>query len=44
MPLDFIIYLKYLEYSVFALTIYQYEKVLNKKKQKSEDNHKILKY
>ena len=44
MPLDFIIYLKYLEYSVFALTIYQYEKVLNKKKQKSEDNHKMLKY
>ena len=44
MPLDFIIYLKYLEYSVFALSIYQYEKVLNKKKQKSEDNHKMLKY
>ena len=44
MPLDFIIYLKYLEYSVFALTSYQYEKVLNKKKQKSEDNHKMLKY
>lgn len=44
MPLDFIIYLKYLEYSVFALTIYQYEKVLNKKKQKSEDKHKMLKY
>lgn len=44
MPLDFIIYLKYLEYSVFSLTIYQYEKVLNKKKQKSEDNHKMLKY
>lgn len=44
MPLDFIIYLKYLEYSVFALTIYQYEKVLNKKKRKSEDNHKMLKY
>jgi len=44
MSLDFIIYLKYLEYSVFALTIYQYEKVLNKKKQKSEDNHKMLKY
>ena len=44
MPLDFIIYLKYLEYSVFALTIYQYEKVLNKKKQKSDDNHKMLKY
>ena len=44
MPLDFIIYLKYLEYSVFALTIYQYEKVLNKKKQQSEDKHKMLKY
>jgi len=44
MPLDFIIYLKYLEYSVFALSIYQYEKVLNKKKQKREDNHKMLKY
>ena len=44
MPLDFIIYLKYLEYSVFALSIYQYEKVLTKKKQKSEDNHKMLKY
>ena len=44
MPLDFIIYLKYLEYSVFALSIYQYEKVLNKKKQKSEDKHKMLKY
>jgi hypothetical protein len=44
MPLDFIIYLKYLEYSVFALSIYQYEKVLSKKKQKSEDNHKMLKY
>lgn len=44
MPLNFTIYLKYFDYSVFALTIYQFEKVQNKKKQSNEDNKKMLKY
>ena len=42
MPLDFIIYLKYFNYSVYVLTIFQYEKIQIKKI--SDVNKEILKY
>ena len=40
MPLDLIIYLKYFNYSVYVITIIQFEKIQTKKN--SDDNIKIL--